>query len=54
MTIQTLADRDQPVTEADLEECVNSSYCRCTGYVNIRRAARQALGLDQEGENGHD
>lgn len=53
VTIQTLADRDQPVTEAELEECVDSSYCRCTGYVNIRRAARQALGLDQGGEDRH-
>lgn len=53
MTLQTLADGGQPVTEAMVDECVDSSYCRCTGYVNIRRAARQALGLEQLSEDGH-
>lgn len=47
MSIQTLQDRGEPATEAEVEECVDSSYCRCTGYVNIRKAARQALGLTQ-------
>lgn len=46
LSLQTLRERGGPVSEADVDECVGSSYCRCTGYVNIRRAARQALGLD--------
>jgi aerobic-type carbon monoxide dehydrogenase small subunit (CoxS/CutS family) len=45
MSIQALIDGGGPVTEAEVDECVDSSYCRCTGYVNIRRAARQALAL---------
>ncbi len=35
-------------TEAEIQDCVDSSYCRCTGYVNIRKAARQALGVPVE------
>ncbi len=53
MTLQTLADRGGAVTEAEVDECVDSSYCRCTGYVNIRRAARQALGLDPGPDSTH-
>lgn len=52
MSIQTLRDQSEQsgeaVTEAQLNDCVDSSYCRCTGYVNIRKAARQALGFDAE------
>ncbi len=48
MSLQTLFESDRPVGETDVDECVDSSYCRCTGYVNIRSAARQALGLDAE------
>ena len=57
MTLQSLLDRGrehaQPPDEADVEECVNSSYCRCTGYMNIRRAARQALGFDPDPDPDH-
>ncbi len=53
MSVQALLERDGPVTEADVDECVDSSYCRCTGYVNIRRAARQALGVEQETGDGN-
>ena len=54
MTLAAVADRGGPASEADVDECVGSSYCRCTGYVNIRRAARQALGLapDPETDTG--
>lgn len=56
MTIQTTRDRNEAegrsATEADVAECVDSSYCRCTGYVNIRKAAQQALGLSVE-PGGH-
>ena len=54
LSLQTLVDRGQPVSEAELDECVDSSYCRCTGYVNIRSAARQALGLTPGPDAGSD
>ena len=41
---QSQANGEAP-NEAEVQDCVDSSYCRCTGYVNIRKAARQALGL---------
>lgn len=53
MTLQALLDSSRPVGEEDVDECVDSSYCRCTGYVNIRRAARQALGLEHDSETDH-
>ncbi|MEM7341878.1 MAG: (2Fe-2S)-binding protein [Actinomycetota bacterium] len=45
MSLHALLDRGGTITDDDVEECVDSSYCRCTGYVNIRRAARHATGL---------
>lgn len=43
-----LAASGEQATEAEIQDCVDSSYCRCTGYVNIRKAARQALGVPVE------
>lgn len=40
------AGRGEVIGDAEVDEYVGSSFCRCTGYVNIRLAARQALGLD--------
>ena len=45
MTLTSLAERETPVTLDDLDHHLDSSFCRCTGYVNIRAAARHALGL---------
>jgi aerobic-type carbon monoxide dehydrogenase small subunit (CoxS/CutS family) len=41
-----LAEAGSELTEEALEEVLDSSFCRCTGYVNIRRAARSAFGFD--------
>ena len=45
MTLTSLAERETPVTLNELDGHLDSSFCRCTGYVNIRAAARHALGL---------
>jgi aerobic-type carbon monoxide dehydrogenase small subunit (CoxS/CutS family) len=45
-------DTGREVLEAELEEQLDSSFCRCTGYVNIRRAARQAFGFEPGGAHG--
>lgn len=45
MTLTSLAERETPVTLGELDHHLDSSFCRCTGYVNIRAAARHALGL---------
>ncbi|MGI9616960.1 MAG: (2Fe-2S)-binding protein [Acidimicrobiales bacterium] len=49
MSLSALASDDgsTPSSEAELDECLSGNFCRCTGYVNIRRAARQALGMPQ-------
>ncbi len=52
-TLSERAGRGESIDEAELDEYLGSSYCRCTGYVNIRRAARQALGLDDGSEADH-
>lgn len=38
----------RPVGEEELADHLDGNYCRCTGYVNIRRAARAAFGLPVE------
>ena len=45
MTLTSLAERETPVTLNELDHHLDSSFCRCTGYMNIRAAARHALGL---------
>jgi carbon-monoxide dehydrogenase small subunit len=35
-------DRTAEITDAEVEELVGGNLCRCTGYVNIRRAVRTA------------
>lgn len=45
MTLTSLTERETPVTLNELDHHLDSSFCRCTGYVNIRAAARHALGL---------
>lgn len=49
------ADEGVPPDEAGLEDHLGGNFCRCTGYVNIRRAARQALGMpDPSEDSDHD
>jgi aerobic-type carbon monoxide dehydrogenase small subunit (CoxS/CutS family) len=38
------AQRDGWSTEAAIEDALGGHLCRCTGYVNIRAAIRQAFG----------
>lgn len=45
MTLTSLAEREVPVALDELDHYLDSSFCRCTGYMNIRSAARHALGL---------
>ncbi len=45
ITLTSLAEREVPVTLDELDHHLDSSICRCTGYMNIRNAARYALGL---------
>ena len=47
MSLTGLAEQDGPVGTDDLDEHLSGNYCRCTGYVNIRKAARQAFGLPE-------
>ena len=54
MGLTSLAEQGRPISEAELDDCLAASYCRCTGYVNIRRAARQAVGLDPSGVGSAD
>jgi carbon-monoxide dehydrogenase small subunit len=35
-------DRTAEITDAEVDELVGGNLCRCTGYVNIRRAVRSA------------
>lgn len=45
MILTSLAEREVPVSLDELDHYLDSSICRCTGYMNIRSAARHALGL---------
>ena len=51
-SLTVLIERGGAVSEAELDEHLESSFCRCTGYVNIRRAVHQAFGLPVEATNG--
>jgi carbon-monoxide dehydrogenase small subunit len=35
-------DRSEEITDAEVDELVGGNLCRCTGYVNIRKAVRHA------------
>lgn len=43
MTLTALQESGEPVDDDTLLEHLDGNLCRCTGYVNIRRAARKAL-----------
>ena len=50
MSLTPLAEGDDAPTAAEVDETLGGNYCRCTGYVNIRRAAHQAFGLPDPGD----
>ena len=42
MTIRALLDRNPDPSEEEIREAISGQICRCTGYVNIVKAARWA------------
>ena len=50
MSLTPLAEGTDAPTAAEIDEALGGNYCRCTGYVNIRRAANQAFGLPDPGD----
>jgi carbon-monoxide dehydrogenase small subunit len=42
LTIRALLDRNRDPSEAEIREAISGQICRCTGYVNIVKAARWA------------
>ena len=47
MSLAGLAAQGGTDDPAELDDHLCGNICRCTGYVNIRRAARQAMGIEQ-------
>jgi len=45
MSLAGLAEHGGTPSSDELDEHLAGNFCRCTGYVNIRKAARQAFGL---------
>ena len=50
-SIVALKESGEKIAEEDIDKVVDGHLCRCTGYVNIRRAAKKAVGLYQGDEN---
>ena len=48
MTAKALLDTNPRPTEEDIRHALKDTYCRCTGYVSVIAAIRQAAG-----QNGH-
>ena len=44
-SIVALTGNRESVSEEDIDSVIDGHLCRCTGYVNIRRAAKKAVGL---------
>ena len=42
LTIRALLDRNPDPSEQEIREAISGQICRCTGYVNIVKAARWA------------
>jgi aerobic-type carbon monoxide dehydrogenase small subunit (CoxS/CutS family) len=47
MALRALLDADPEPGEERLKQTVDGNYCRCTGYVKILVAAREAVGLQR-------
>ena len=45
MSLAGLAEDGGTPSSDEIDEHLTGNFCRCTGYVNIRKAARQAFGL---------
>ncbi|MQY28707.1 molybdopterin-dependent oxidoreductase [Nocardia aurantia] len=54
VSLTELAEREAAVTEDEMLDQLGGHFCRCTGYLGIRRAARSVLGLKHpESAEGH-
>jgi carbon-monoxide dehydrogenase small subunit len=42
MTVRALLDRNPNPSDGEIREAISGQICRCTGYVNIVKAARWA------------
>jgi carbon-monoxide dehydrogenase small subunit len=42
MAAEGLLRSGQPVTDASIHQAIEGNLCRCTGYVNIIKAIRDA------------
>ncbi|GEL26291.1 (2Fe-2S)-binding protein [Pseudonocardia sulfidoxydans NBRC 16205] len=43
LAVQSLVDTVEEPTREDIDEAIGGNICRCTGYVQIREAARSAV-----------
>ena len=50
-SIVALSESREDLAEEDIDSVIDGHLCRCTGYVNIRKAAKKAVGLDPGGEH---
>ena len=50
-SIVALTGNRENVSEEDIDSVIDGHLCRCTGYVNIRRAAKKAVGLHHGDSN---
>lgn len=52
MSLRGLAEENDSPDEDTLEDHLGGNLCRCTGYVNIRKAARRAMNVGGCHTNG--
>jgi aerobic carbon-monoxide dehydrogenase small subunit len=52
MAIEDALSRGDPPADGDLEEAISSTLCRCTGYQQIREAARRVARVRAAGGGG--
>ncbi|MDG2114754.1 MAG: (2Fe-2S)-binding protein [Actinomycetota bacterium] len=53
MSLTGLAEHEATPSPDEVDEHLAGNYCRCTGYVNIRNAARQAFEPADPEEQSH-
>lgn len=46
VSLEFLLERNSTPTETEIREGIRGNICRCTGYVNIVRAAQEASGQE--------
>jgi carbon-monoxide dehydrogenase small subunit len=51
MSVQDLLVRQPKPTDDDIKEAIEGNFCRCTGYLQIIEAVRDASGRT-EGKGG--